>query len=123
MVLRKTWVLGNIGSDIESVFDGSRSLVFLRFLRLEVSKFLPMGLGVSDLSFYLSIWSSGVNFSGFMGTAYGTELVDYKTVKQDRKPLHCSVVATFNLIDKDSVFYFALLSVALYVGPRVTENE
>ena len=23
MVLRNTWVLGNIGSDIESVFDGS----------------------------------------------------------------------------------------------------
>ena len=62
MVLRKTWVLGNIGSDIESVFDGSRSLVFLRFLRLEVSKFLPMGLGVSDLSFYLSVWCSGVEF-------------------------------------------------------------
>ena len=62
MVLRKTWVLGNIGSDIESVFDGSRSLVFLRFLRLEVSKFLPMGLGVSDLSFYRSVWSSGVEF-------------------------------------------------------------
>ena len=62
MVLRKTWVLGNIGSDIESVFDGSRSLVFLRFLLLEVSKFLPMGLGVSDLSFYLSFWSSGVEF-------------------------------------------------------------
>ena len=62
MVLRKTWVLGNIGSDIESVFDGSRSLVFLRFLRLEVSKFLPMGLGVSDLSFYLSVWSSRVEF-------------------------------------------------------------
>ena len=62
MVLRKTWVLGNIGSDIESVFDGSRSLVVLRFLRLEVSKFLPMGLGVSDLSFYLSVWSSGVEF-------------------------------------------------------------
>ena len=62
MVLRKTWVLGNIGSDIESVFDGSRSLVFLRFLRLEVSKFLPMGLGVSDLSFYLSVWYSGVEF-------------------------------------------------------------
>ena len=62
MVLRKTWVLGNIGSDIESFFDGSRSLVFLRFLRLEVSKFWPMGLGVSDLSFYLSVWSSGVEF-------------------------------------------------------------
>ena len=41
MVLRKTWVLGNIGSDIESVFDGSGSLVFLRFLLV----------GVLDLSF------------------------------------------------------------------------
>ena len=76
MVLRKTWVLGNIGSDIESVFDGSRSLVFLRFLRLEVSKFLPMGLGVSDLSFYLSVWSSESNFSEFIGTAYRADLVD-----------------------------------------------
>ena len=76
MVLRKTWVLGNIGSDIESVFDGSRSLVFLRFLRLEVSKFLPMGLGVSDLSFYLSFWSQESNFSELIGTAYRTEPVD-----------------------------------------------
>ena len=42
--------------------------------------FLLMGLGVSDLSFLCL--SSGVNFSEFMGTAYGTELVDYKTVKQ-----------------------------------------
>ena len=63
MVLRKTWVLGNIGSDIESVLVGLEVLFFfLRFLRLEVSKFLPMGLGVSDLSFYLSVWSSGVEF-------------------------------------------------------------
>ena len=76
MVLRRTWVLGNIGSDIESVFDGSRSLVFLRFLRLEVSKFLPMGLGVSDLSFYLSFWSQESNFTELIGTAYQTELVD-----------------------------------------------
>ena len=62
MVLRTTWVLGNIGSDIESVLVGLEVLFFLRFLRLEVSKFLPMGLGVSDLSFYLSVWSSGVDF-------------------------------------------------------------
>ena len=62
MVLRTTWVLGNIGSDIESVLVGLEVLFFLRFLRLEVSKFLPMGLGVSDLSFYLSVWSSGVEF-------------------------------------------------------------
>ena len=41
MVLRKTWVLGNIGPDIESVFDESGSLVFLRFLLV----------GVLDLSF------------------------------------------------------------------------
>ena len=39
----------------------SKSCFFLD-LRLEVSKFLPMGLGVSDLSFYLSVWSSGVEF-------------------------------------------------------------
>ena len=79
-------------------FDGSRSLVFfLKFLLLGVlNVFADAPLGVSDLSFYLSIWSSGVNFSGFIGTAYGTELVDYKPVKQDRKPLHCSVVATFD---------------------------
>ena len=69
---------------------------FFNFYFSEPQMFLPTGLGVSDLSFYLSVWSSGVNFSGFMGTAYGTELVDYKTVKQDRKPLHCSVVATFD---------------------------
>ena len=124
MVLRKMWVLGNFGSDIGSVLMGLEVLFFLKFLLLGVlNVFADAPLGVSDLSFYLSIWSSGVNFSGFMGTAYGTELVDYKTVKQDRKPLHCSVVATFNLIDKDGVFYFALLSVALYLGPRVTENE
>ena len=97
MALRKMWVLGNFGSDIGSVFDGSRSLVFfLNFYFSEPQMFLPTGLGVSDLSFYLSVWSSGVNFSGFMGTAYGTELVDYKTVKQDRKRLHCSVLATFH---------------------------
>ena len=69
---------------------------FWKFLLLGVLNVLPTGLGVPDLSFYLSVWSSGVNFSGFMGTAYGTELVDYKTVKQDRKPLHCSVLATFH---------------------------
>ena len=76
---------------------GLEVLFFLKFLLLGVlNVFADASLGVSDLSFYLSIWSSGVNFSGFMGTAYGTELVDYKTVKQDRKPLHSSVVATFD---------------------------
>ena len=54
----------------------SKSCFFLRFLRLEVSKFLPMGLGVSDLSFYLSVWSSESNFSEFIGTAYRADLVD-----------------------------------------------
>ena len=36
MVLRKMWVLGNIGFHLGSVFDGSRSLVFLRFSLLGV---------------------------------------------------------------------------------------
>ena len=57
MVLRKTWVLGNIGSDIESVFDGSRSLVFLRFLRLEVSNFCRW---VSESRIYHFIFPFGL---------------------------------------------------------------
>ena len=96
MVLRKMWVLGNFGSDIGSVLMGLEVLFFLKFLLLGVLNALADGSRCPVLSFYLSVWSSGVNFSGFMGTAYGTELVDYKTVKQDRKPLHCSVLATFH---------------------------
>ena len=48
MVQRKTWVSrsGNFGSDLGSVFDGSRSLVFLRFLLVGV-------LDLSFLSFHL----------------------------------------------------------------------
>ena len=51
-----------LGPISKAFLMGLEVLFFLRFLRLEVSKFLPMGLGVSDLSFYLSVWSSGVEF-------------------------------------------------------------
>ena len=77
MVLRKTWVLGNIGSDIESVFDGSRSLVFLRFLRLQKSQNFCRWVSESRICHY--IFPFGLqeqNFSEFIGTAYRTELVD-----------------------------------------------
>ena len=59
-------------------FDGSRRLVFFfKFLLLgALNVFADAPLAVSDLSFYLSIWSSGVIFLGFMGAAYRTELVD-----------------------------------------------
>jgi len=43
--------------------DGSWSLVFRLFLCLKVSiLFLPMDLGFKDLSFFPSVWSSGVEF-------------------------------------------------------------
>ena len=53
--------------NLGKVFDGSRSPVFGWLLRLGVSNFffqsfLPTGFGVSDLSFFLSVWSSGVEF-------------------------------------------------------------
>ena len=47
--------------NIGSVFDGSRSLVFaLIFASRSLECFLPTDLGVSDLSFFISFWSAGV---------------------------------------------------------------
>ena len=45
---------------------------------LEISEAFWMGLEVLDLSFFLSVWSSGVdrNFSEFVATTYRTELWD-----------------------------------------------
>ena len=46
MVLRKTWVSGNFGSDLGSVFDGFRSLVFFEIFncRSLVIFIFPFGL-------------------------------------------------------------------------------
>ena len=49
---------------IEVGFSGNQSYV------PEARIFLPTGLGVTDLSFYLPFGLQELNFSEFMGTAY-----------------------------------------------------
>ena len=73
MVPRKTGVSQNFGpiTNLADIFDRSGSLIFRWFLCLESQIFLLTGLEVFDLLFFLSVWSSGVEFfREFMGTAY-----------------------------------------------------
>lgn len=75
MVTSKKWVW-----EYRSVLDGSLSLALGWFLCLKVSSFfLPMGLGVSDLSFFFLFGLQKSNYSEFMGIQFNqTELVDKK---------------------------------------------
>ena len=69
MVLRKMWVLGNFGSDIGSVFYGSRSLVFfLNFYFSEPQIVFADGsrcLGFVILSFRLVLRSQFFRVHGY----------------------------------------------------------
>ena len=70
MVPQKTWVAENFWPDLKnSVFDGSQSLIFGRFLHLGVQISFQW---VSESQ----ICPQKSNFSEFMGTCYRTEVVD-----------------------------------------------